>query len=256
MTCTPHNCPKCTHTSVRAPQRTRQTKASSSPQSEELRAASTLYSTLRIYRKLGPGNKEENVQKLCQAVSCVRTKGVGARGGSLPLAATVAAAIACNAGCGNSVSVIMDRFGATNQTSVCQIADRIRTQAWLWEGDAPLCADRTAERCTALHTRMHTYTYAYAYAHTGPRHPLRPPKRWMSGSSRRRPRQRHRPAQRWASYAGSGMNSSNLLLHHPRQSSTNRLSMTQMLPSQRRPAPCARSHRFLTLSGETTRAQT
>ena len=70
----------------------------------------------------------------------------------MPLAATVAAAIACNAGCGNSVSVIMDRFGATNQTSVCQIADRIRTQAWLWEGDAPLCADRTAERCTHTHT--------------------------------------------------------------------------------------------------------
>ena len=75
--------PKCTHASVRAPQHTRRTKASSSPQSEELRAASMLYSTLRNYRKLGPGNKEKIVQKLCQAVSCVRTNGIAARG-SLP----------------------------------------------------------------------------------------------------------------------------------------------------------------------------
>ena len=299
MTCTPRNCPKCTHTSVRAPQRTRQTKASSSPQSEELRAASTLYSTLRTYRKLGPGNKDEIVQKLCQAVSCVRTRGIGARG-SLPMAMTVAAAIACNAGCGNSISVMMDRFGVTNRASVSQIADRIRTQAWLWEGGSPLCgADGIGDdRCTHTHTRrlrirarvrfrvrvrvraragararawarvrvgvLHCTTHTHArptHGYTGPRRPLRnwPLKRWILGSSRRL-RHHQCPPQRRASYAGSGMDSSNpqhiLHLYHPRQSSANRLSMTQMLPSQRRPAPCAHSHRFLTPTGETTLAQT
>ena len=70
----------------------------------------------------------------------------------MPKAATVAAAIAWNAGCGNSVSVITDQFGVNNRAGVTRIADRIRTQAWLWEGDAPLRADGTAERCTHPHT--------------------------------------------------------------------------------------------------------
>jgi hypothetical protein len=51
--------------------------------------------------------------------------------------------------------VIMERFGVNNQAGVCQIADRIRTQAWLWEGGAPLCADGTAERCTHTRTSGH-----------------------------------------------------------------------------------------------------
>ena len=70
----------------------------------------------------------------------------------MPMAATVAAAIAWNAGCGNSVSVLVGQFGVNNGAGVTRMADRIRTQAWLWEGDAPLRADGTAERCTHPHT--------------------------------------------------------------------------------------------------------
>ena len=90
-------------------------------------AASLLYSTLRMYRKLEPGDRQETIDKLTQAVTCILSRGIGARG-SLPKAKTVAAAIAWNAGCGRSASVIMSRFGVTNQASLSQIADRLEEQ--------------------------------------------------------------------------------------------------------------------------------
>ena len=113
-----------------------------------------LYTVLQRYRKLEPGSRQETVEILSRAVKCVRTRGLGERG-ALPKATTVAAAIAWNAGCGNSVSVIVDQFGVNNRAGVTRMADRIRTQAWLWEGGSPpLRADCTAERCA--HTHTHT----------------------------------------------------------------------------------------------------
>ena len=90
-------------------------------------AASLLYSTLRMYRKLEPGDRQETIDKLTQAVTCILSRGIRARG-SLPKAKTVAAAIAWNAGCGNSVSVTKSRFGVSNSASVSQIANRIEEQ--------------------------------------------------------------------------------------------------------------------------------
>ena len=46
-----------------------------------------LYSTLQMYRKLGPGSKEETVQTLSRVVSCIRTRGLAPR-----IAATFASA--------------------------------------------------------------------------------------------------------------------------------------------------------------------
>ena len=113
-----------------------------------------LYTVLQRYRKLEPGSRQETVETLSQAIKCVRTRGIGERG-ALPKAATVAAAIAWNAGCGNSVSVLIGQFGVNNGAGVTRMADRIRTQAWLWEGGSPpLRADCTAERCA--HTHTHT----------------------------------------------------------------------------------------------------
>ena len=110
---------------------------------------------LQKYRKLEPGNRQETVETLSGAVKCVRARGVGERG-ALPNATTVAAAIAWNAGCGNSVSAIVDQFGVNNRAGVARMAERIRAQAWLWEGDcSPLCADGTAERCAHTHTHTH-----------------------------------------------------------------------------------------------------
>ena len=58
---------------------TRRGKASSGPESEVERAASMLYSTLQMYRKLGRGSKEETVQTLSRVVSCIRTRGLAPR---------------------------------------------------------------------------------------------------------------------------------------------------------------------------------
>ena len=91
-------------------------------------AASRLQSALASYRKVSSGGDvTEAVASLERAIVAAQTRGIGSCTlGQQPQAATVAAAIAVNAGCG--VTAMARRFGIGNNIAgVRRVADRLAT---------------------------------------------------------------------------------------------------------------------------------
>ena len=98
-------------------------------------AASRLLSTLKVYRKPCPDGPQA-IESLEQVIRAAQSEGIGEarRRGTAPRAATIAAALALNAGCFPTVAAAARRFNiGGNQNSVSRLADRLTARAYLWE---------------------------------------------------------------------------------------------------------------------------
>ena len=91
-------------------------------------AAMRLHSTLAMYRKASrEGDVTEAVASLERVLVAAQTRGIGScPTGRQPRVATIAAALAFNAGCGTSVIAMARRFGIpTNISGVKRLSDRL-----------------------------------------------------------------------------------------------------------------------------------
>jgi len=105
------------------------------PAMTERAAASRLLSTLKGHNKPCPDGAQA-VDSLEHAIRAAQTQGLGTRRtGLIPQPATVAAALAFNAGCGRNVHAMARRFYiGSNGVGVRNLADRLAARAWIWEG--------------------------------------------------------------------------------------------------------------------------
>ena len=106
-------------------------------------AASRLQSALASYRKVSSGGDvTEAVASLERAIVAAQTRGIGSCTlGQQPQAATVAAALAFNAGCGAGITAMARAFKLENNIAgVRRLADRLATRAYLWEAGAEASA--------------------------------------------------------------------------------------------------------------------
>ena len=106
-------------------------------------AASRLQSALASYRKVSSGGDvTEAVASLERVIVAAKTRGIGSCAlGLQPQAATVAAALAFNAGCGAGITAMARAFKLENNIAgVRRLADRLATRAYLWEAGAEASA--------------------------------------------------------------------------------------------------------------------
>ena len=102
----------------------------------EQAAASQLLSTLKAHNRPFPDGAQAVDSLEHTRIRAAQTQGVGTRRtGFIPQSATVAAALAFNAGCGRTVQAMARRFNiGSNGVGVRNLADRLA--AWIWDGHA------------------------------------------------------------------------------------------------------------------------
>ena len=102
----------------------------------EQAAASQLLSTLKAHNRPFPDGAQAVDSLEHTRIRAAQTQGVGTRRtGLIPQSATVAAALAFNAGCGRTVQAMARRFNiGSNGVGVRNLADRLAARAWIWEG--------------------------------------------------------------------------------------------------------------------------
>ena len=102
----------------------------------EQAAASQLLSTLKAHNRPFPDGAQAVDSLEHTRIRAAQTQGVGTRRtGLIPQSATVAAALAFNAGCGRTVQAMARRFNiGSNGVGVRNLADRLA--AWIWDGHA------------------------------------------------------------------------------------------------------------------------
>ena len=102
----------------------------------EQAAASQLLSTLKVHNRPFPDGAQAVDSLEHTRIRAAQTQGVGTRRtGLIPQSATVAAALAFNAGCGRTVQAMARRFNiGSNGVGVRNLADRLA--AWIWDGHA------------------------------------------------------------------------------------------------------------------------
>jgi hypothetical protein len=102
----------------------------------EQAAASRLLSTLKAHNRPCPDGAQAVDSLEHTRIRAAQTQGVGTRRtGLIPQSATVAAALAFNAGCGRTVQAMARRFNiGSNGVGVRNLADRLA--AWIWDGHA------------------------------------------------------------------------------------------------------------------------
>ena len=106
-------------------------------------AASRLYSTLANYHKVSrEGDVTEAVASLERVIVAAKTRGIGSCAlGLQPQAATVAAALAFNAGCGTDVTAMARTFLIPKNIWREKVVGQTRhTRAYLWEAGAEASA--------------------------------------------------------------------------------------------------------------------